>query len=310
MNFSSMEYFIVLAKERSFTKAAQRLYITQQSLSSHIASLERELGCPLLVRSIPLRLTYAGSVFLHYAENIQRELDCMNREFCDITKYQKGVLRIGIAFTRGHAIMPELITRFQMRYPNIEIHLSEDTNRALHQKLLDGEVDLAVANFPDTLHGVELRDFYREEVVLLISNELFDRACPLPEAEVREHIADGNLTALAQCPFILGNSRDIAGELGLNLLRQSNLQPAVRARSGNMETLLSLCIRGVGACFCPENLVWASLTKEQAAVLKVFSLPDAAKYPIRFGYLKSARQWSILSEFMELAHSVIKERQY
>lgn len=307
MNFSSMEYFAVLARERSFTKAAQQLHITQQSLSSHIAALERELGCPLLVRRIPLRLTYAGSVFLHYAENIRRELDCMNREFCDITKYQKGVLRIGIAFTRGHAIMPELIARFQMRYPNIEIHLSEATNRALHQKLLDGDVDLAVANFPDTLQGVELRDFYGEEIVLLISNELFARTCPLPEEEAREHIAAGDLTVLAQCPFILGNSRDIAGELGLNLLRQSNLRPAVRARSDNMETLLSLCIRSVGACFCPENLVRATLTEEQAAVLKIFSLPDTAKYPIRFGYLKSACQWSILSEFMESAHSMIKE---
>ena len=64
MNFASMDYFIMVAREKSFTKAAQRLYITQQTLSAHIASIEKELGCSLFVRHVPLELTYAGQVFL------------------------------------------------------------------------------------------------------------------------------------------------------------------------------------------------------------------------------------------------------
>ena len=97
MTISSMNYFIVLARERNFTKAAQQLHITQQSHSSHISALEQELGCPLLIRRMPLQLTYAGTVFLRYAENFQQELDNLQREFCDITENQKGVLKIGIA---------------------------------------------------------------------------------------------------------------------------------------------------------------------------------------------------------------------
>ena len=68
MNFSSLEYFTVLARERNFTRAAEQLHITQQTLSAHIAGLEKELGCPLLLRRTPLELTYAGSTFLRYAE--------------------------------------------------------------------------------------------------------------------------------------------------------------------------------------------------------------------------------------------------
>lgn len=60
MNFLSMDYFIMVAKERSFTKAAQRLGITQQTLSAHIANLEREIGCGLFIRHVPLELTYAA----------------------------------------------------------------------------------------------------------------------------------------------------------------------------------------------------------------------------------------------------------
>ena len=68
MNFSSFDYFLALARERSYTRAADALHITQQSLSAAIAALERELGCPLVVRRTPLELTYAGRVFLQYAE--------------------------------------------------------------------------------------------------------------------------------------------------------------------------------------------------------------------------------------------------
>ena len=136
MNLTSMEYFVALARERSFTKAAQQLHITQQSLSAHIAALEQELGAQLLVRRVPLELTYAGTVFLRYAAKFQRELGDLHREFSDITNNQRGILRIGIAFTRGRTIMPDLITAFQARYPNISIELSEAPNRTLHQNLL------------------------------------------------------------------------------------------------------------------------------------------------------------------------------
>ena len=74
MNFSSMDYFVMVARERSFSRAAERLHITQQTLSAHIAGLEKELSTKLLVRSIPLELTYAGEVFLGYAADLQRKL--------------------------------------------------------------------------------------------------------------------------------------------------------------------------------------------------------------------------------------------
>ena len=94
MNFDSLEYFSVLAQERSFTRAAELLHITQQSLSSHIAGLEKELNCQLVVRRIPLELTYAGKTFLRYAEDIRRLQHTMQQELCDISQNQKGELRL------------------------------------------------------------------------------------------------------------------------------------------------------------------------------------------------------------------------
>ena len=94
MNFSSFDYFLALARERSYTRAADVLHITQQSLSAAIAALERELGCPLVVRRTPLELTYAGRVFLQYAERFHQTRDEMQRTFCDIAENQRGELRV------------------------------------------------------------------------------------------------------------------------------------------------------------------------------------------------------------------------
>lgn len=133
MNFHSLDYFLMLAREKNFTRAAEALHITQQSLSSHIAGLEKELGCTLLVRRTPLELTYAGRTFLRYAESIGQTRQAMEREFCDISENQKGELRVGIAYTRGRAIMPRLIPAFQRQYPNVEITLLEGSNDAIQR---------------------------------------------------------------------------------------------------------------------------------------------------------------------------------
>ena len=73
MNFLSMDYFLMTAEKRSFTKAADALHITQQTLSTHIANLEQELDCKLFVRHVPLELTYAGEIFWQYAADFQKK---------------------------------------------------------------------------------------------------------------------------------------------------------------------------------------------------------------------------------------------
>ncbi len=161
MNFQSMEYFAAVAKNRSFTRAADALHITQQTLSAHIAGIERELGCPLLIRHIPLELTYAGEVFLRYATEFNTKYDCMLHEFGDILNNQTGKLRIGIAFTRGHAIMPELIAAFQKEYPGVDVELVESSNDVLQKYLLTAQLiwrsPIFQFAFPASFCGISMR---------------------------------------------------------------------------------------------------------------------------------------------------------
>ena len=279
MNFHSLDYFLVLAREKNFTRAAEALHITQQSLSSHIAGLEKELGCTLLVRRTPLELTYAGRTFLRYAESIGQTRQAMEREFCDISENQKGELRVGIAYTRGRAIMPRLIPAFQRQYPNVEITLLEGSNDAIQKALLSGGIDLAIAGFPHPIPGVVLEDYYLEHIVLCLSDGLLAQ-CGIDLDTHRGEIAAGNLSALCDCPFV---------------------SPVSKATSENVETLLALCEQGVGACFCPENLLHTALSPAQLTHLHILPLCPEASYPICFGYLSRSYPWSVLSEFIRIA---------
>jgi len=307
MTFSSLDYFIMVARERSFTKAAERLHITQQTLSSHIAALEKEVGCQLLVRHIPLELTYAGEVFWQYALEIQKKRAAMLQELGDIAHNEKGRLRIGISHTRGHTIMPQIITCFQQRYPLVQIQLAEATNDALHAKLAGGEIDLAIASyFQEGMQGVELEDFYQEEVVLLVADTLLNQVYG-PD---KEHVLDQvrrteDLTPLKDCPFVLNNQTDIAGRIERQLMSKAGFFPVIRAESNNTETLLDLCLRGVGACFCPENLVAPILNVEQERkTIHLLRFGAQTRYMIRFGYLKQYR-WSMIRNFIDISRQTL-----
>ena len=104
---------------------------------------------------------------------------------------------------------------------------------------------------------------------------------------------------------MLGNSNDIAGQMGRTVTAEAGFQPIVKAKSDNMETLLALCVRGVGACFCPEILARAVLSPAELSGLRMFRLGEQAKYPIRFGYLKSNYQWNMIDEFMRIARETL-----
>ncbi len=302
MNFLSFDYFLALARERSYTRAADALHITQQSLSAAIAALERELGCPLVVRRTPLELTYAGLVFLQYAKRFHQTRDEMQRTFCDIAENQRGELRMGIAYTRGRAILPGILEAFAGVYPNVRVILTEEHNHTLQNLLHEGRVDLAIARFQKPLPGIEVQPFYTEDTVLLVSRQLL-QTCGIDLAAHRTKIERGDLRSLRGCPFVLGSAEDITGSLERDAFRHAGFVPEVRAESSNVETLLELCARGVGACFCPENLARLLLAAQQHGRLEMLRMPDTMAYPISFGYAKRAYPWSVLADFIRIARA-------
>lgn len=304
MNLQSTDYFIALARERSFTRAAEALHITQQSLSAHIAALEEEFGTPLVVRRVPLELTYAGRVFLRYAERIQRDCAELRQELWDAAGAARGEVRVGIAFGRGRVLMPDIITAFQREYPNVELVVISGTNDKLRGALLSGEIDIAMSNFPASVAGLEVRGFYSEGVELVIPRALLDR-CGIDGEYCRGEIMAGRFGVLRDVPFVMDEINCIAGRTAAEIMARAGLTAQVKARSGNLELLLELCDRGVGACFCSDMLLHALRTERELADMLVLPLPDVTDEHIRFAYKKKNYQWRMLDEFMRISRECI-----
>ncbi|MCQ2536926.1 MAG: LysR family transcriptional regulator [Lachnospiraceae bacterium] len=294
MNFSNIEYFLATEKERNITRAANKLHITQQTLSAQIAALEKEVGSILFVRKSPLELTYAGTVFKNYALKAIKEYEALNQELSDVKNEQSGILRIGIGLTRGRVILPDIISTFHKEYPLIQTHILEDSNENIKKMLLDGEIDLACAYFPEVIPGVEIIPFYKEELLLLISKEL------LKTKGINERLEE-----FADVPFLVTSSDDIAGRIGEKILSEVDYKPIIRTRSKNMELLLELCVKGEGACFCSDSLYRNVLSKEKQKSLHILQFDGRTVFDISFGYLQSDYHRKANRDFIRIAQKFV-----
>lgn len=301
MNFLSMKYFLTLAEEKNFTRAAERLHITQQTLSAHIGGLEKEVGTKLFVRHVPLELTDSGAVFLRYARIFFRNELALKRELSDVSGQYKGTLRIGIAPCRGRVELPKVIASFRDAYPHVRIGLHEMANGDIWNALKHDEIDVAMARLEGELPGIAHRPWMEEEIVLLVSKDLAKDLWGeeagrifMPEGQRKRGLS----LHFADCPFLLNSEEDIAGALARTLFRDAGFSPWIAVDSENMETLLDLCLMGKGAYFCPKNLVKALLTPENRKKLYVLEFQDG-KYGLSFGFLKNSHRWKIIEKWMD-----------
>ncbi|MBC2181588.1 LysR family transcriptional regulator [Listeria booriae] len=145
MKLSSLNYFVEVATEGSFTKASEKLYISQPTLSRRIQELENELGVALFIRhSHKIELSEAGEKFLVEVNDVLKRLDNLAHMFDTQTSPHERpqVLKIGYLANFNMGKMYELLDRFKMNYPNLQFLMKQDTPMNLSDGLCSGEYDL------------------------------------------------------------------------------------------------------------------------------------------------------------------------
>lgn len=142
MELRHLRYFIAVAEEKSFNKAAERLFISQPPLSRQIKQLEEEIGVTLIDReNRPLRLTEAGEFFYEHALQILKKSDDLRAMTIRKGSFDNS-LSIGFVSSILYGILPRVIARFREVYPNIEIKLYELNSWQQTQSLVDGKIDI------------------------------------------------------------------------------------------------------------------------------------------------------------------------
>lgn len=145
MTIRQLEVFLAIAHAQSFSRAAERIQLSQPTLSEHMKELEEELGVPLFVRhSRSVSLTESGRVFEDYATRVVATLAAGRQAIAELGGLKRGSLVVGASTTPGTYVLPARIAKFRDEYPGITVALRIANSRAVEERVRDGEVDLAV----------------------------------------------------------------------------------------------------------------------------------------------------------------------
>lgn len=303
MNFLNIEYFLAAAKELNFTKAAEKLYISPQSLSTHISKLENELGTELFYRDHPMRLTYAGEILVSRGQEILDKRNETLTELRDITDPEKGRLSIGISHTRGLVFLPLCLPRFHEKHPYVKLEITEGATAVLDKALSDGEIDLMISLVPFQNENIEAVELCREEILLLIpdviAKSLFGENVDSAIAKMEK---TGDISPLKTCPFLLMHTENRVRGIADGIFEANKIKPQILLEVENIETLLELCRKGMGITFYPHTLQTYSQARKFEGLFAVKLKDVSTQNSIGIGYMKN--------RFLSLAgREFIKEMQ-
>jgi len=145
MTIRQLEVFLAIARAQSFSRAGERIHLSQPTLSQHMKELEDELGVPLFIRHTrSVSLTEAGRVFEDYATRVVATLAAGKQAIAEIDGLQRGSLIVGASTTPGTYVLPARIAKFRAQYPGITVVLRIGNSRSVEERVRDGEVDVAV----------------------------------------------------------------------------------------------------------------------------------------------------------------------
>ena len=170
MNWNQLQYVITIAEEKSITKAAQKLYISQPSLSLSIQALEKETGIPLFERNRgEMKLTYAGSLFYEWAISTLHSHTQLEWKLGDIVSGSRTLIRLGLSPHRSERLLAPVLERFYSMYENCDIQIIEQPTYILRQMLEEDKLDLILdISSPDTIN-YESELLVKESFVLAIA---------------------------------------------------------------------------------------------------------------------------------------------
>lgn len=172
MNIKQLETFVIVAKQLSFTKASEEMYITQSSVSKIIKSLEDELSVQLFYRIPNIQLTDVGKELYKHSVNVISMVNSIPLEIGNLSKVKKGSVRIGIPPIIGSSFFPQVIGSFKSLYPGIDIKLTEVGSKGIIDHLEAGDLDVGVVcSYPSNSGEYNIFPLVKSQLMVGISSD-------------------------------------------------------------------------------------------------------------------------------------------
>lgn len=290
MDFHQFEYVMAIAEEKSFSKAAKKLFISQPSLSQYIMRLEERLEIKLFDRTTnPLILTYAGEKYIETAKNILSLNKQMEEQLRDIADSKKGCIKIGIPISVERYIMPMVLLEFNKRFPEIEIEIEEHTAIKLEEMLVNGEVDFAIMHLPILDKKIVYEPISVEKIFLI--------APPKYEIEEGQKL---NFRCLQNEKFILSKPGHRMRLIADDIFKKAEFKPNIVFEIENLDAAYRFAAVGLGFAFVPENVI-KLLNRNQH---KNYFLIDDIGFTLAIAYRQGGYLTKAAREFIRITKDI------
>lgn len=308
------KYVYEVYKERSFTKAAQNLYISQPSLSARIKKIEEIIGEPLFDRSTtPLQLTEVGKVYIEAAEEITQIEQRVENYINDLAGLKTGNLAVGASTLFAAYVVPSLITQFNQKFPDVHIQLIEGNTAELEEMLGSNALDFVIDNYhyDSILYNKEL---YCEENILLavpkhfaVNEELGMYQLSYKNIKNKNYLNQKYpavpLGRFADLPFIMLTQGNDTRTRGDRLCRNVGFKPNIVLEFNQQSTAYMASSTQLGATFISDILVSQLPTFENLVYYKLDG--EEAKRKVFFYYKTHKYKTRVMEEFVRMKHEQI-----
>lgn len=167
-----LKYFVEVVEQNNFTKAAEKLFISQPALSKSIQALEKELEVTLLHRDPrELKLTSEGQLVYQYAQDVLNYCHTRTAELFSRLNHKRGTLRFGLPPSAGNVCFSKIIYQYTTKYAHVDLQIIEETSKKIEEMVADDRLDLGVVVEPFSNPQMELTTVFRSEAVLAVSQE-------------------------------------------------------------------------------------------------------------------------------------------
>jgi DNA-binding transcriptional LysR family regulator len=241
-----LRYFLAVAEELHFGKAAEKLHIAQPPLSQQIRQLETELGFQLFYRTKrSVRLTEAGEIFLKETQKIFQQLEEAIEKGKQTSRGERGQIAIGFVSSAVYKIIPPILRMFRTLVPGVHLELHELTSDRQIQWLQEGKLDVGFVRPPFKEEEFNVAAIFQESLIVA-----------LPEFHPLANLDSISLSLLAHESFIIF-PRPVAPELFdriISLCQQANFSPKIVQEAIQMQTIVSLVAAEMGVAIVPASI--------------------------------------------------------
>ncbi|MGE4284816.1 MAG: LysR family transcriptional regulator [Clostridia bacterium] len=297
MDLKYLDYVITVAKEKNISRAAEKLFVSQPTLSQYIQKLEQNLGIPLFNRNNKnITLTAAGKAYIESAKkilNINRQTDLL---LSDFSACKKGLLSLGIPNTIGVIILPRILPKFHKLYPDVSFTITERNSSELLQLTERRQIDIAIVQQSDKANTLIFEPLYADEFLLVVPKEHIIAQTVPPSSDCKYPKISLSLCENEQ--FIILKEGFTRQKI-YNLFNKANVFPKKIIEIRNMQTAHLMASEGLGLTFVTESLVKSS--PEIAKTLRYYSVEEPENiWTMSLAYHKDCYMANIILDLIKV----------